>query len=129
MSLILISVAFAFAGIFVAYFVYVLNPGSADGYARSLGGVYRAIAGKFFVDEAYDAAIVHPLEQGSRAVLMNGFEEVVVEGGVNATVAISRWSGGFLRLLQAGNIRSYAVYILLGAVIFLGVMAANGGAR
>jgi NADH-quinone oxidoreductase subunit L len=91
--------------------------------------VYRAIAGKFFVDEAYDAAIVHPLEQGSRSVLMNGFEEVVVEGGVNATVAVTRWGGGFLRLLQAGNIRSYAVYILLGAVIFLGVMATNGGAR
>ena len=129
MTLILISVAFAFAGIFIAYYVYVLNPGSADGYARSLGGVYRAIAGKFFVDEAYDAAIVHPLEQGSRSVLMNGFEEVVVEGGVNATVAVTRWGGGFLRLLQAGNIRSYAVYILLGAVIFLGVMATNGGAR
>jgi len=129
MTLILISVAFAFAGIFMAYYVYILNPGSADGYAKSLGGVYRAIAGKFFVDEAYDAAIVHPLEQGSRTVLMNGFEEVIVEGGVNATVAVTRWGGGFLRLLQAGNIRSYAVYILLGAVIFLGVMATNGGAR
>jgi NADH-quinone oxidoreductase subunit L len=106
-----------------------LNPGSADGYARSLGGVYRAIAGKFYVDEAYDAAIVHPLEQGSRAVLMNGFEEVIVEGGVKGTVASTRWVGGMFRLLQAGNIRSYAAYVLLGVVIFLGVMAASGGGR
>jgi len=129
LTLIMISVAFAFGGIFMAYFVYVLNPGSADGYAKSLGGIYRAIAGKFYVDEAYDVAIVHPIEHGSRSVLMNGVEEVVVEGGVNATVAVSRSVGGALRFLQAGNIRSYALYVLLGAVIFLGVMAAGGGIR
>jgi NADH-quinone oxidoreductase subunit L len=129
MSLILISVGFALGGIFAAYYIYVLNPGSADGYAKSLGGVYRAIAGKFYVDEAYDAAIVHPIEQGSRAVLLDGVENVVVQGGVGATVGVARWAGGVMRLMQGGNIRSYAVYALLGVVIFLGVIATSGGAR
>ena len=129
LNLILISLAVSLGGIATAYYVYVLNPGSADRYATSLGGVYRAIANKFYVDEAYDAAIVHPIEHGSRAVLLHGVEELVIEGGVNSTVAVSRWFGGALRLLQGGNIRSYAVYILLGVVIFLGVMASSGGTR
>jgi len=129
MTLILISVAFAAAGIFIAYYVYVLNPGSADVYAARLGGVYRAIAAKFYVDEAYDSAIVHPIEQGSRAVLLNGVETVAIDGGVRSVVAASNWAGGLFRLLQSGSIRSYAVYALLGAVIFLGVMVASGGDR
>ena len=127
--LVFVSLGFASLGIFSAYYIYVLKPGSADVLARSLGGVYRVIANKFYVDEIYDSAIVHPLEHGSRDVLLNGVENVVIEGGVTATVAVSRWFGGTFRILQGGNIRSYAVYILLGAVIFLGIMATSGGAR
>ena len=127
--LVFVSLGFAFAGIFAAYYMYVMNPGSANGFAQSLGGVYRAIASKFYVDEFYDAAIVHPLEHGSRDVLLNGVENIVIDGTVTGTATFAHWFGGAFRMLQGGNIRSYAVYILLGAVIFLGVMATAGGAR
>ncbi len=127
--LVAVSVAAGLIGIAVAYFVYVLHPGSADGYAKALGGIYRAIANKFYVDEAYDAAIVHPLEHGSRAVLWQGVDKTLVNGGVSGAVATSRWFGGILRQMQGGNVRSYAAYILLGAVVFLGIMASSGGAR
>lgn len=127
--LVIVSLGFALTGILSAYYIYVLKPGSADGFARSLGGFYRLIANKFYVDELYDSAIVLPLEHGSRDVLLHGVENIVIEGGVTGTVAVTRWFGGAFRVLQGGNIRSYAVYILLGAVIFLGVMASSGGAR
>ena len=127
--LVIVSLGFAFTGILSAYYIYVLKPGSAEGFARSLGGFYRLIANKFYVDELYDSAIVHPLEHGSRDVLLHGVENIVIEGGVTGTVAVTRWFGGAFRVLQGGNIRSYAVYILLGAVIFLGVMASSGGTR
>ncbi|MFN7543463.1 MAG: NADH-quinone oxidoreductase subunit L [Acidobacteriota bacterium] len=129
MTLVLISVGFGLAGILAAYYVYVLKPGTAEACAARLGGFYRAIANKFYVDEAYDAAIVHPLEQGSRAVLLHGVEQVVVEGGLKGTVAMVRGFGGLFRHLQGGNIRSYAVYALLGAVVFLGLMVAKGGSQ
>ncbi len=127
------SVVAGLLGIAIAYYFYVISPGSADSLAKSLGGVYRAVANKFYVDEAYDAAIVHPLEQGSRTVLSAGVEQKLINGGVMGVAAASRGFGSLLRQMQGGNIRSYAVYILLGAVIFLGVMASNtatnGGAR
>jgi hypothetical protein len=40
-----------------------------------------------------------------------------------------RGFGGLFRHLQGGNIRSYAVYALLGAVVFLGLMVAKGGSQ
>ena len=46
-----------------------------------------------------------------------------------APVAVQDEFGGAFRLMQGGNIRSSAVYVLLGVVLFLGVMASSGGAR
>ena len=37
--------------------------------------------------------------------------------------------GGVLRLLQSGNIRSYATWVLLGSVFLLAAMAFAGGLR
>jgi NADH-quinone oxidoreductase subunit L len=127
--LVAMSVLAGLLGIAAAYYFYVVSPASADRFANSLGGLYRTVANKFYVDEAYDAAIVHPLEQGSRTVLANGVESNLINGLVAGVSAASRGFGAIARQMQGGNIRSYAVYILLGAVIFLGVMAANGGAR
>lgn len=128
-TLVVISVAMGLAGIGIAYYLYVMKPGSADGLAKSLGAAYRTVANKFYFDEIYDFTIVNPLAQGSRDVLWKGVDNVLIGGSISAPAAMSRWFGGVLRLLQGGNIRSYAVYILLGAVIFIGIMAANGATR
>jgi len=128
-SLVAISVAMALAGIGVAYYLYVVRPGSAEGFTKSLGALSRTIANKFYFDEIYDFAIVNPLAQGSRDVLWKGFDRVLIAGTMSGTAGVTRWFGSIFRLLQGGNIRSYAVYILLGAVIFVGIMAVNGATR
>ena len=43
--------------------------------------------------------------------------------------AIARGIGGVLRLLQSGNIRSYATWVVLGSVAVLLVMGFAGGMR
>ncbi len=78
-----ISVAAGLAGIGLAYVMYVLRPGMADGMARSLGGLYRLVYNKYFVDEIYDAAVVRPLVGGSRWVLWKGMDAGVIDGLVN----------------------------------------------
>ncbi len=127
--LVVMSVAAGVLGIAAAYYFHVANPAAATSFTESLGGLYRAIANKFYVDEIYDATVVHPLEQGSRTVLSGGVEPNLVNGITNGAAAASRGFGALLRQMQGGNIRSYAVYILLGAVLFIGMMAAQGGAR
>ena len=49
--------------------MYVAKPGMADAFAGSVRGLYKLVYNKYFVDEIYDAALVRPLVDGSRAVL------------------------------------------------------------
>ena len=39
----------------------------------------------------------------------------LIDGAVNGVGALARRVGGVLRLLQSGNIRSYATWVLFGA--------------
>jgi NADH-quinone oxidoreductase subunit L len=87
------------------------------------------IYNKYYVDEVYDVAIVHPIEQGSRFLLWKGIDAGFIDGIVNGVGGVSRWIGGGLRHLQGGNIRSYATWVAAGAVLLVVAMTAAGGAR
>jgi hypothetical protein len=73
-SLVAISVAAGLIGIALAYVMYIARPALADSISSNLGGVYRLIYNKYFVDEIYDATVVKPLVAGSRVVLWRGMD-------------------------------------------------------
>jgi len=50
----------------------------------------------------------------------------VIDGSVNGVGARARNLGDLLRLLQSGNIRSYATWVLLGSVVAIVVIAWAG---
>ncbi len=81
------------------------------------------------MDEIYDAVVVNPVVSGSREVLWKGVDVTVIDGAVNGIGNRARGIGGVLKLLQSGNIRSYAVWILAGSVFLLLVMGVAGGLR
>src|SRR5579863_4037621 len=122
MALTYISVAFGLIGIALSYYMYVVNKELPDRIASSLGGLYNVVYNKYFVDEIYDAAVVSPMITGSRAVLWHGMDQGVIDGIVNGVGTESKSIGGVLKLLQSGNIRSYATWVVLGAVALLIVM-------
>jgi NADH-quinone oxidoreductase subunit L len=126
MTLTYISVAFGLGGIALSYYMYVVNKNVPERIAAALGGVYTLIYNKYFVDELYDATVVHPLIAGSTTVLWHGVDQGGIDGIVNGVGTEAKSIGGVLRLLQSGNIRSYATWVVLGAVallIVLGVTA------
>jgi NADH-quinone oxidoreductase subunit L len=130
MTLVTISVGAGLLGIAIAWMLYVAKPGMADAIANSLGGVYRLVYNKYFVDELYDATIVKPLVNGSRQGLWQFSDAWLIDGMVNGVGAFSRATGGVLRHLQSGNIRSYAAWVVVGSVAVLfaaGVMGSIGG--
>jgi NADH-quinone oxidoreductase subunit L len=122
-SLMAISVAFAAAGILVAWFLYVARPAMADSFASTFKLLYTTLYNKYFVDEIYDATIVKPLVGGSRWVLWKGADVGLIDGAVNGVGSLSQRVGGVLRLLQSGNIRSYATWVLFGSVLAIVAMA------
>jgi NADH-quinone oxidoreductase subunit L len=122
-----ISVAAGLIGIALSYYFYVVNTGIPDRIATGFGGFYRLVYNKYFVDEAYDAAVVNPLITGSRTVLWHAVDQGVIDNAVNGVGNESRAFGGLLRLLQSGNIRSYATWVVIGGVALLLVLGMAQG--
>jgi NADH-quinone oxidoreductase subunit L len=117
-----ISVLFGLGGIGLSYFMYVMNPEMPDRVANAFGGLYTLIYNKYFVDEVYDATVVQPVVTGSRTVLWHAVDQGLIDGVVNGVGFESKGLGGILKRLQSGNIRSYATWVVIGAVGLLIVM-------
>ncbi|MDE3110031.1 MAG: NADH-quinone oxidoreductase subunit L, partial [Acidobacteriota bacterium] len=111
-------VILAVVGLLVAWWFYIKNPRVPHGLARKLHGVYVLLLNKYFVDEIYLALFIRPLLWISRKVLWQIVDSGVIDGAVNGTATAARGSGGVVRELQSGNTRSYASWVVVGAVGF-----------
>ncbi len=109
-------------GFLLAWWMYVRSPETPKKLAESLSAPYKLLVGKFFVDELYAAAIVRPLKWISENVLWHAVDERTIDGAVNGVAKISRESGGGVRRLASGNVRTYAVWILIGALVFTSLL-------
>ena len=112
-------VALAAAGIFYAYRLYVGRPELSEAMARRFPGLHALLVNKFYVDEIYDAIIVGPLERISRTFLWRGIDVGVIDGLVNGTASLAVRTGHLVKKMQTGYARTYAAWILLGAVVVL----------
>ncbi|HTS63823.1 MAG TPA: NADH-quinone oxidoreductase subunit L [Candidatus Acidoferrales bacterium] len=128
-ALVMISIAAGAIGILLAAWMYVWQPGMADKLAAAFSAPYKLIYSKYFVDEVYDATVVKPVVGGSRLLLWKGIDAGLIDGIVNGVGGRARDIGSAFRLLQSGNIRSYAAWVLFGGVAVIVVMGIAGGLR
>jgi NADH-quinone oxidoreductase subunit L len=128
-ALVAISVIAGLTGIFLAWLFYVARPGLADATAARAGALYTLVYNKYFVDEIYDSAVVRPVIGGSRELLWKRADVRVIDGAVNGIGARAVELGGVLRLLQSGNVRSYATWVVFGSVIVIVAIGLAGGVR
>jgi len=77
----------------------------------------RLLENKYYVDEAYDAAVINPINSGSREGLWKVFDVGVIDGLVNGVARGAAGLGGVVRRMQLGFVRSYAAIILFGALV------------
>jgi NADH-quinone oxidoreductase subunit L len=117
-TLILVSVAVALAGIYIAYAFYIRAPQIPKNLVSRFPGVYRLLYNKYYVDEIYNAAFVNSTIKGSE-IIYDNFDLKVIDGAVNGTGAAAGLSGKILSFLQSGLIKDYALIFLLGVIIFL----------
>jgi NADH-quinone oxidoreductase subunit L len=109
-------VLIALVGLFVAWWFYIKSPQTPKKLADSLRAPYTVLLRKYYVDEIYNAAIVQPLLWFSTNVLWHVVDETVIDGTVNGVARVARESGSELREIQSGNARSYATWVVIGAV-------------
>ena len=128
-TLVAISVGAGIAGILLAWLFYVAMPQIPDAITRTFNSLYKLIYNKYFVDEVYDALLVHPIRDGSTTVLWKGIDVGVIDGAVNGTGQLARLIGGGLRHAQSGYIRRYAAWVVLASVLIVAVVSFWGGAK
>ncbi|HUS18024.1 MAG TPA: NADH-quinone oxidoreductase subunit L, partial [Terriglobales bacterium] len=121
-----ISVLVAFAGWFAAWFLYVRRPELPERIAASMGGLYRTVLNKYYVDEGYQEAIVDPIVKGSTEVLWKRVDVGVIDATVNGAGSSAKFFSNSLRRMQSGNLRSYAGWVAFGAAALLGYMVWMG---
>jgi len=113
--LMLLAIAVAAIGFFAAWWMYVRKPQAADEVAGKLAAPYSLLAHKYYVDELYDAAIVHPIQWISTFVLWKGVDAAGIDGTVNGVAQLARDLGQEARQVQSGNGRTYASWLVMGA--------------
>jgi len=114
--LMVLSVAFAVGAIIFARYVYLKKPSIAVNTSQKFKGLYNLLWNKYFVDEAYDAAIVNPILQTSRSFLWKIADNKIIDGVVNGSAKIIDVISINIRKLQTGVAQFYALVMMLGIV-------------
>ena len=104
------------AGIVLAYRLYAAAP--TDSLTTRLGQWGVAMAQRFYVDEFYQRTVIRL--QDTLAQVADWLDRWVIAGllvrGVQGTVSVT---GRVLRLVQTGNLQTYAFLLILGAALML----------
>src|SRR5713226_8081350 len=120
----LAGVAFMIAliGAVVAYWLYLKRPEKTNGLAKSLKPAYATLLNKYYVDELYAVVVVRPLLWISTNVLWKVTDVVGIDGAVNGIARGTTAIGDGVRHTQSGNTRSYAVWVVVGAIVVIAII-------
>jgi NADH-quinone oxidoreductase subunit L len=120
LTLMVVSIAAAVAGIGIAVYFFLRNRLAAARVANRFAGTRELLLNKYYVDEIYDAAVVQPIRIVSEDALWKVVDVRVIDGAVNGVGATVAGTSQRLRLLQSGSVRTYAASLFFGVVLILG---------
>jgi NADH-quinone oxidoreductase subunit L len=105
------------AGIYIAYRVWVLQPGTSERVLERFAFLHRLFANKWYFDELIDLVVVRPWAWVGRFGQQT-FERVIINGVfVGGTTGIVKAGSAAARALQNGFLRAYAALLVLGVVV------------
>jgi NADH-quinone oxidoreductase subunit L len=112
-----VAVLAAAAGLIVAWRMY-----SKKAERGESTGLHRLLYDKYYVDEIYQAVIVGPLMWLSRNILWKVVDAGIIDGTVNGVAHGASGIGDVVRHTQSGNTRSYAVWVIIGALVIFAIV-------
>ncbi len=119
------SIVLSFAGIWLAYAMYVTGQVSPKAVGQRFGLLYDLFIHKWYIDEVYSALIVRPLSAFS-VVLWKWVDAGFIDGIVNGIAYLTGGISQRLRHVQTGVVSNYALAIVLGTVLIVGVYLVFG---
>jgi NADH-quinone oxidoreductase subunit L len=121
----IVTLAVTAVGVLIAYQVYYRRSPSAQAVGAYIPRLYQLVYHRYYVDEIYDALFVRPVKFAGR-LIYQFFEQDVVDAAVDGAGRLIRWSSGWMRQIQTGYVRNYALSILVGAVLIVGYYVFGG---
>jgi NADH-quinone oxidoreductase subunit L len=118
----IVAVITALLGFTIAFWLYLKQPGKPEQLAKSMRGLYNTLLHKYYVDEIYAALIVKPLLWLSTNILWQTVDVRIIDGAVNGVAEGLTGIGDGVRHTQSGNIRSYAVWVVIGALVIIAII-------
>ncbi len=114
--------AVALAGIGLAYVVYGSGAQTAQMLYERLRGAYTLLWHKYYVDEIYDALFIRPYVALSR-FFWQVIDSRLIDGAIDGLANFVLSNSGAWRRLQTGNVQSYALMMLVGAIWLIVALA------
>jgi NADH-quinone oxidoreductase subunit L len=124
--LMLISISAAVLGLLLAWTLYFRRPQLPARIAASLGGLYRVVASKYYIDELYAVLFIKPVIDCSTTILWHGVDQGAIDATVNNSATAARHVSDNVRHMQSGNLRSYAGWVAAGAAVVIAYMVWMG---
>jgi NADH-quinone oxidoreductase subunit L len=110
----IVGAAIAVVGIFTAYRIYIVAPGSSARLQNRFAAVHTFLFNKWYFDELIDLAVVRPAQWVGRFA-GSVLEGRVMEAGVTgSSVGVVRACSAAVRRAQTGFLRYYAAAMLVG---------------
>ena len=108
-------VLLALAGMLLAYRMYKTDNPLPQKMADSLGGIYRTVYHKFYIDEVYSFV--------TKRVLFNligrpaaWFDKHIVDGFMNLLAVLTGKISQLIKGLQSGKVQQYGLYFFAGII-------------
>ena len=117
-----IAAGVALIGFLAALWFYIRRPDRPAQLAKSWKRTYTTLLNKYYVDKLYAFLIVRPLLWISTNVLWKATDVAAIDGAVNAIAEGATAIGDGVRHAQSGNTRSYAVWVVVGALVVIAVI-------
>jgi NADH-quinone oxidoreductase subunit L len=115
------AVWLSFAGVIVAWFLYIKMPELPAKIAEALKPLHTLLVNKYWFDELYMYLFAGGVRSTGRFLWRVGDEQAIDGVMVNGSAAAVRWFSGVVRTLQTGYLYDYAFAMIIGLLLLLAV--------
>jgi NADH-quinone oxidoreductase subunit L len=119
----LLGLSAGILGIALAYIMYVLSPNLPVILAKTFRPIYLVLYNRYWVDEIYNFIFVKGLNFISKWILFLLVDRILIDGIINALAWLSYGVGSLFTKIQTSSVRTYALWIILGALFIVGIIS------
>lgn len=107
-------------GILTASAFYRKESRLSDKFSSAMGGFYKVVYKKFYIDEVYAFVTKRIIFKGISAPLA-WFDRHVVDGTMNAIAFITNFISEKIKYFQSGQLQQYAYVMLSGLILIIAI--------